>query len=170
MYAFIAPVSDQRASTKPMIVAAMLDPGCASARSSDRSSSEVACDGMNELKCWIRLVIVSGPAISVNRPSTTSRTDGIAKNVLYASADASIIALLSRNFFPALITIAFQSAKVRSRNPRSSTRGSCRSGCGPGVTSSSGASSGTGRAVSRFARRAIDSATPEPPLEVRAMV
>ena len=183
MYAFIAPVTAHTASTKPTTVSAMLDVGCASARSRELLRSDVACAGMNVLKCCIRLTIVPGPAINVKRPTTTSSTDGIAKKLLYASADASIIALSSRNLLPALTTTAFQSANVRSRRPGSRTGGSRRSGCGPGVMSSSGASSGSGRAVSRlagrvrparspscFARKPIDSPTLEAALRLRAMV
>ena len=63
----------------------------------------------------MRFVIVSGLAISVKRPSATISTDGIAKNELYASADASIMQLSAMNSLPARMTIAFQSANERSR-------------------------------------------------------
>ena len=61
-------------------------------------------------------MIVSGPAISVKRPMATMSTDGIAKNELYASAEASIIALFAMNLLPAPTRIAFQSAKEGSRS------------------------------------------------------
>src|SRR5437867_5019780 len=115
MYELIAPVTDQTASTKPAIVIRMLDSGFASARFSDPSSSRTASGGITPVRCCIRLEIVAGVAISVKRPVTTISTDGIAKNELYASADASIIALSFMNSLDARIKIAFQSANVRSR-------------------------------------------------------
>ncbi len=59
------------------------------------------------------------------------------------------------NSLDARITIAFQSAKVRSRRPGSGTEGSRRSGCGETLCgeSSRTASSGTGRSMSRPALR-----------------
>ena len=86
--------------------------------------------GMTWEKCAISDEIVSGPTTSVKTPTATSRTAGIAKNVEYASADASIVPLSSRNSLTARTKIARQSRKERSRSPGSQSRGSLRSGCG----------------------------------------
>ena len=51
---------------------------------------------------------MSGPAISVKRPVATMSMDGIAKNELYASADASIVALSSSVSLPARLNAAIQ--------------------------------------------------------------
>jgi len=67
---------------KPTIVMTMLVPGCASARRSEVPSSEVACRGITPCRLSMRCVIVCGPAIRVNSPVATMRTDGIAKNEL----------------------------------------------------------------------------------------
>ena len=83
-------------------------------------------------KCANSVAIVSGPATRVKTPTVTSSTAGIAKKLLYAKADASIIALSSMNFFAARTKTAFQSASVRSRRPGSGTFGSCSSGFGGG--------------------------------------
>jgi hypothetical protein len=62
----------------------------------------------------------------------------MAKNELYASAEASIIALFARNCLNARTTIPFQSANEKSRRRGSRSFGSRRSGCGVGVRVSSG--------------------------------
>src|SRR3954447_16230091 len=66
------------------------------------------------------------------------------------------------NSLDARITIAFQSAKVRSRRPGSGTEGSRRSGCGETLCGepSSTASSGTGRSISRLVERVRPSRGP----------
>ena len=50
MYEFIAPVTAQTASTKPMTVATMLPPGCESARRSELLSSVNASFGITPWK------------------------------------------------------------------------------------------------------------------------
>ncbi len=82
IYEFMAPVIAQSARTKPTIVRTRLDPALRSARSSDSRRRFVASAGMNARKWSIRLVIVSGDAMSVKRPTVTISTEGIAKKVL----------------------------------------------------------------------------------------
>src|SRR5436305_13249630 len=101
MYAFIAPVTDQTAITKPRIVKKRLEPGFASARFSDPSSSVAACAGMTVLKWWMRLVIAAGEAMRVQRPVATISTAGVAKTELYAIADACSSALSRKHSFSA---------------------------------------------------------------------
>src|SRR5262245_66388428 len=91
MYVVIAPVVDHRASTTPTMVSAMLVGGCAASRWRLSPSRLVASFGITCEKCAIRDEIVSGPAKSVKTPTVTSRTDGIAKNVEYDRAEASIV-------------------------------------------------------------------------------
>src|SRR3954469_1327821 len=62
-------------------------------------------------KCAMSDEIVSGPTRSVKTPTVTSRTEGMAKNVEYASADASIVPLWSMNPLNARTKIARQSRK-----------------------------------------------------------
>src|SRR4051812_6768859 len=154
MYEFIAPVTDHTASTKPMIVNTRLEPLLFDARVSELWSRLFASAGM-KVMCCMKFVMSCGLATSVKRPVATMITDGIAKNDAYASADASIIALSAMNSLPARMTIAFQSANVRSRRPGSGTDGSRCSGCGDGLLAESSrtASSATGRSISRAARR-----------------
>src|ERR1051326_2770908 len=146
MYVVIAPVVDQSARTKPTIVMAIPVDGLWSRRCRLSPSRLVACPGMTWAKWAMSDEIVSGPTRSVNTPTVTRRTDGIAKNVEYASADASIVPLCSGNPLNARTKSARQSGKDSSRRPGSASRGSSRSGCG--ACSSSCASSGTGRSVS----------------------
>src|SRR5258706_4263867 len=127
MYELIAPVVDHSASTNPIAVATTLDAGCASRFLRELPSSSVACLGITVPKCAIRFWIVSGPATSVKSPTVTRSTDGIAKKLLYASAEASIIALWFRNSLPARTKIAFQSASERSRRLGISNATSCTS-------------------------------------------
>ena len=84
----------------PITVIAIPVAGRLSSRWRLPPSSDVASAGMKSLKCAMRVVIVSGPATSVKSPTARSRTAGIAKNVEYASADASIVPL----FFAKLLT------------------------------------------------------------------
>src|SRR6202007_1295164 len=116
MYVVIALVVDHSASTSPIAVAAMLCAGCASSLRRLEPTRLVAWDGITWSKWCITDVIVPGPTTSVKTPTTTSKTDGIAKNALYASADASIIALSARNDFPARTTIAVQRRIVLERS------------------------------------------------------
>src|SRR6266581_2259128 len=97
---------------KPTTVMTTLDAGCASRFRKELPSSEVACAGITVLKWAISCEIVVGPATSVKRPTATSSTDGIAKKLLYASADASIGPLSPRNDLPARTINAFQSTKL----------------------------------------------------------
>src|SRR5579864_3565624 len=78
-----------------------LRPGFASARSSEPLSNWIACPGITPCRRPTTLAIVCGPAIKVKRPVATINTDGIAKNVLYASADASMVPLFWENRLPA---------------------------------------------------------------------
>ena len=82
MYAFIAPVTDQTASTKPTIVSRRLDAGFASARFSESPSSCVACDGTTPCRCCIRFAIVVRAGDQREEAGGDDRTDGIAKNEL----------------------------------------------------------------------------------------
>jgi hypothetical protein len=106
---------------KPTTVMTTLDAGCASRFFNDPPSSEVACPGITVPRCAMRCEIVFGPATSVKRPTATSNTEGIAKKLLYASADASIGPLSRRNDLPARTIIAIQSvsctALERGRTP-----------------------------------------------------
>src|SRR5690348_335086 len=106
MYEFIAPVTAQTASTNPTAVATTLPLGCEPARDNEVASSFWALDGMTPFKWEISVVIVDALATSVNTPTATSSRAGIAKNVLYASADASIMQLSLMNSLPARTTIA----------------------------------------------------------------
>ena len=87
-------------------VATMLPLGCELARERELLSRLCALDGITPFRWWINDRIVDGLATSVNTPTATSNTAGIAKNVLYASADASIMQLSSMNPLPARTTIA----------------------------------------------------------------
>src|SRR5919201_6884516 len=98
----------------------MLEAGCASRFRSELPSSDVACAGITVEKCAIRLEIVPGPVRSVKTPTATSSTDGIAKKLLYASADASIGPLPAKNDLTAPTKIPLQS--------RNEKRPSCGSG------------------------------------------
>ena len=81
-------------------------------------------------KCPMSVVIVSGPATSVKSPTTRSRTAGIAKNVEYASADASSVPWLLENALTAPTKMPLQSrerkvdgfADRRTATPRPSRR------------------------------------------------
>src|SRR5581483_9010338 len=77
-----------------------------------------------------------------------SSTDGIAKKLLYASADAIISMLSSSISLPARTTIASQSRLERSPGPGSRSGGSSRSGWGAGAASGMSA-----RSPARFASR-----------------
>src|SRR5437764_12993779 len=99
MYAFIAPVTDQTATTKPKMVKKRLEPGCALARLSELSSRSAACFGITLPRWSMRLVMADGDAMSVKRPVATIRTAGIAKKVAYAIAEARSGALAFLNFF-----------------------------------------------------------------------
>ncbi len=101
MYVVIALVIAQRARTAPTTVTATLSDGLRSSRCRLWPRRVVASAGMTLEKCCMSDEIVSGPTTSVNVPTTTSRTDGIAKNVEYASAEASIVPLSARSRFTA---------------------------------------------------------------------
>src|SRR3954452_11159519 len=106
MYEFIAPVTDQTATTKPITVITMLPPGWEPARWREFSSSVVTWLGTTPFRLSMKLVIIAGLATRVKRPTATMITAGMAKNVLYASAEASIMQLSDMNCLPARITIA----------------------------------------------------------------
>src|SRR5262245_41486902 len=80
--------------------------------------------------------IVSGPTTRVKTPTTTSRTEGIARNVEYARAEASIVPWSSRKLLSAPTQIARQSRKERSRSRGADSCGSSRSASGATTSSS----------------------------------
>src|SRR5581483_9569563 len=128
MYAFIAPVTDQRASRKPTTVIVTVAPVWWSSRCRLPPSSWEAWCGMTLSKWAIRLVIVAGPATRVNRPTASSSTEGIAKKVEYASAEAIIGMLSSSDSLPARLKIATQSRRERSVRPGSGCEASSGAG------------------------------------------
>ena len=108
MYVVIAPVVDHTARMSPAIVVTTPCAGCSSRLRRLDPTRFAACTGITRARWCINEVIAAGPAASVNTPTTTSKTDGMAKKALNASADASIVPLSATNAFPPRTAIASQ--------------------------------------------------------------
>ena len=82
MNAFIAPVVAQSAITNPTMVITTLVAGWSFRRCRLSLRSVTVSFGAIWPRCCMRLLIVSGPATSVNRPVATRSVEGMARNAL----------------------------------------------------------------------------------------
>ena len=76
----IAPVSDQKASTPPMLSTLIAVPLCCVMFLRLPSSRVVACPGTIPLSLPTSVVTAWGPATRLKSPTATSNADGIARN------------------------------------------------------------------------------------------
>ena len=138
MYVVVALVDAQSARAKPAIVTGTPVDERSSIRRRLSPRSSVASVGMNVSKRVARSAIVSGAATSEKTPTASSSVAGIAKNELYASAEAAIGRSSSSVSLPARWKTASQSRSVKSRRDGSASFGSPCSGCGVGESLASG--------------------------------